>query len=252
MVKETIFSGYLWPAITFVLGLITQHLFGLYKNKIAKVRYSINKTFLGVSGEDNIFGKVQVLYNNIPVKNLFLCNITLINTSNKDFKDVTITAWCDTGSILLISRAHKSSSINSLNLTQEFLQEAAKNMGNNPSLFLSRRPYAVPVFNRDDNVIFSCLVTNDKGAEPNIYLDCEHEGLRLEPSFVRPLTFWGENQTHGAWCGLIICALLSLMVVNYIQSKFAMAIVVYFLGALCLIPGVIYLKIVKRLKKIIR
>lgn len=43
-------------------GLITKHIFDLYQNKISRLQYSINKSFLGASGQDNYFGKVQVLY----------------------------------------------------------------------------------------------------------------------------------------------------------------------------------------------
>ena len=115
--------NYIWPAVTFIAGLFAKHLFDLYKNKIARLQYSINKSFLGASGQDNYFGKVQVLHNDRPVHNLYLCNITLVNTSNKDFKDIEITVWCDTESLILVSSAYKSNTINPLLLTEKYIQE---------------------------------------------------------------------------------------------------------------------------------
>ncbi len=246
-------NKYLWPAIGFILGLFTKHIFDLYKNKISKIQYSINKSFLGVSGEDNRFGKVQIIYNdNIPVKNLFLCNITLVNTSNRDFKDVEFTVWCDVGSLILISHGHKTDSINPLNLTQKFLIDFQNNLQTNPNIVMTRRPYTVPVLNRDSSITFSCLVTNTNGQEPNIYLACEHEGLKLVPNFAKPPLFWGENQTVGAWYGLIICAFVAWIISSYIESKLLLIGAVYFMGALCLIPGILVLKISKIIKKIFR
>ena len=67
------FNQFIGPSIGFLLGLVTKYIFDIYTKKISKVRYSINKSFLGISGEDNRFGKVQIIYNdNIPVKNLYL------------------------------------------------------------------------------------------------------------------------------------------------------------------------------------
>jgi len=248
-----IINSYILPAATFVLGLITKHLFDLYRNKISKIQYSINKSFLGVSGEDNRFGKVQVIYNdNIPVQNLYLCNIVLVNTSNRDFNDIEFTVWCDTDSLILISHAHKTNSINPINLTQQFVDQFTSQLQVNPNLVMTRRPYVVSVLNRDDSLTFSCLVTNNKGQVPNIYLDCEHEGLKLVPNFIQPQLFWGENQAVAAWCGLIICAIFAALLSCFITTKWLLIPTVYLLGALCLIPGVIILKVCKRIRKLLR
>ncbi|HOX41607.1 MAG TPA: hypothetical protein PK263_05455 [bacterium] len=243
---------YAWPAIAFVAGLIAKHIFDIYANKISRLQYSISKSFLGASGHDNYFGKVQVLHNDRPVENLYLCNLTLVNTSNKDFKDIEITVWCDTNSIILVSSAFKSGTINPLLLTDKYIQECQNINEQNLALVWSRRPYRIPVLNRDDNVVFSCLVTGIAKTQPNIYLDCEHPGLKVEANFIQPEYFWGENKNLGALYGLFISAIVSIFVVYYLQSKVLIAVIVFLLGALCLLPGVIALKISKKIRKIIR
>lgn len=243
---------YVWPALTFVAGLIVQHLFELYTNKIARLRYSISKSFLGASGNDNYFGKVQVLYNDHPVENLFLCKLYLVNTTNRDFKNIEITLWCDLDSIILISSANKTGTINTLFLTAEYIKECQNITKDNEKLVWSRRPYVIPVLNRDDSVIFSCLVTNRKKTEPGIFLNCEHPGLKIEANFIQPELFWGENKNLGAFYGLFITAIASIFIVHYLQSKAVIALVVFLLGAFCLIPGVVALKMVKKLKKLLR
>ena len=246
------FKGYIWPAIAFVAGLIVKHFFNLYRNKISRLQYSINKSFFGASGHDNYFGKVQVLYNDKPVKNLFLCNLTLANTSNKDFKDIEVTVWCDVDSIILVSSAHKSGTINPLLLTEKYIQECQNVTGQNMKLVWSRRPYRIPVLNRDDSVVFSCLVTSPHKKEPAIYLDCDHPGLKIEAKFIQPQLFWGENQSLAALYGLLIVAIASVVVVQCFQSKAIVALIVFLLAAFLLIPGVIALKVVKKIRKLIR
>lgn len=254
MIKEIIsqIGCYALPTLTFVAGLITKHFFDLYKNKISRLQYSISKSFLGASGQDNYFGKVQVLYNDRPVENLFLCNLNLVNTSNKDFKDIEITVWCDTNSIILVSSAYKSGTINPLLLTEKYIQECQNITEQNVRLVWSRRPYLIPVLNRDDSVVFSCLVTSVNKAEPSIYLDCDHPSLKIEANFIQPQLFWGENQGLGALYGLIISAIISLFIIYYFQSKAIVSLIVFLLGAFCLLPGVIALKVLKKLRKLIR
>jgi len=244
--------NYIVPGITFILGLITKHYFDLFKNKLPRLQYSINKAILGSSGHDNYFGEVKVLYNDHLVENLYLCNINLVNTSNKDFSNLVITVWSDLGSIILNSYALKSNSINPLKVTEDYIKESKNITTSNSTLIWSRRPYNVPVLNRDDRINFSCLVTNTKRTEPNIYLACEYTGLKLEANFIQPQLFWGENQKLSALWGLAITAFLTIPVIYFIQSKIIIAIFVFILGAFCLIPGVLFLKLLKQFNKIIR
>jgi hypothetical protein len=102
---------YLIPIVTFLVGLVAEYCFILFRNRMPKIRYSVSKTLLGASGYDNYFGKVQVLYNDENVENLYLCNIEFNNTTNKDFTDIIATIWCDVESRILSSKAEKLESI---------------------------------------------------------------------------------------------------------------------------------------------
>lgn len=242
----------IWSAGIFIAGLIVQHLFELYFNRVAKLRYSISKSFLGASANDNIFGKVQVLYNDKPVENLFLYKLNLVNTTNKDFKDIEITLWCDLNSTILVSGANKSDTINTLFLTDECVAELQNSTKADDKLVRSRRTYAIPVLNRDDNVIFSCIVTNENKANPGVYLNCEYYGLKIEPSFIQPEMFWGENKNLGVFYGFFISAVASIFITYHFQSKVIISLFVFLLGSLCLIPGIIVLKLGRKIRKILR
>ncbi len=254
MDKETLLKlmRYIIPGATFILGLLVRYYFDLFKNKIAKLRYEINKSFLGASGHDYYFGKVQVLYNDRPVQNLYLCTINLVNSSNKDFKDVEITVWCDVDSIILVSNAQKYGSIEPLKFTSQYLQQCQNVTERNKTLVWTRRIYHIPVLNRDDNITFSCLVTNSKGREPGVFLNCDQQGLKIEPTFVKPQLFWGERQDISALWGLIICALFIAPVVYFTPSKILVAIMVFIMGAFCIIPGVLIVKLSRKIKSLLR
>lgn len=233
-------------------GLITKYILDTWRNKIPRLQYSINKSALGTSAQDDYFGKVQVLYNDKPVNNLYLCSLTLVNTSNKDFKDIEVTVWCDSDSIILVSRATRSDTINPLSLTEKY-EEKQKNVSEeNVKLVWSYRPYAIPVINRDDSVVFSCLVTTFGKSEPSIYLNCDHMGLKVEADFREPKLFWGENQGVAALIGLFVTAIISIFIVQYVQSKAFVALVVYFLAAFLIFPGVLILKILNKFRKLTR
>ena len=113
----------------------------------------------------------------------------------------------------------------------------------------SKRVFDIPVLNRDDVISFSSLVSNSKGEEPGIYLACEQTGLKLEANYVRPILFWGENQSIGAICGMIICAILIIPTLYFISSKIIAAIVVFVLGCCCLFPGTLFLKLLRKIRE---
>jgi hypothetical protein len=71
-------SKFIFYVITFIAGLTVKHFYELYKNRIQRIQFSTNKIFLGTSADDNLFGKVEILHNDIPVENLYLCDISLV------------------------------------------------------------------------------------------------------------------------------------------------------------------------------
>lgn len=236
-------AKFLIPAGTFILGLLAKYYFDLFKNKIPKLRYTIDKFFLGASGQDNLYGNVQVLYNEEPVQNLHLCTMNLVNSSNKDFKNVEITVWCDVQSLILVSHAQKSNTIAPLQWTSGYAQEFENRNEYNVSIVWTKRVYDVPVLNRDDSITLSCLVTNTRGVEPQIYLSCDHPGLKIKPCFVQPQLFWRERQDAGALWGLVIGGFMLIPITLLIESKILVGIISLLLGAFCLLPGILLLKL---------
>ena len=245
----------LLPGITFLLGLLTKHVFDLWKNRLPRIKYRIYKSFLAASSQDALFGSVQVLHNNHPVRNLYMVKIVLQNSSNKDFKDVPMLLWCDSGSMILISYGVKIGSVEPLEFTKDY-NDLIANVNNmnvqQVQQVLSRRKYLIPVLNRDDIIEFSCLLTNTEGKEPNLYLESSREGLRLEPTFIQPQLFLGEPQSTAALLGLFATGILLIPIVYFGTSVVWISAISWLAGAFCLLPGVFILKMVRWMRKIVR
>ena len=96
--------------ITFFVGMVAKYFYDQFKNKVQKIQYSVNKTFMGVSADDKKFGKIEIFHNGTQVENLYLCDIDLINTTNKDFENIQIKVWCGSDNTILYSYAGKASS----------------------------------------------------------------------------------------------------------------------------------------------
>ncbi|MBT6041783.1 hypothetical protein HOH15_07685 [Candidatus Woesearchaeota archaeon] len=249
-------SKYVFFIITFIVGIIFKHYYDQVKNKVQKINYSVYKTFLGATANDSLLGKVEILYNNKPVGNLYLCEIKLVNISNKDFENIKITVWCDVESVIFSAHSAKESTINTLKLTEEYVEECRKynldGIDNVPNHIKTRLPYIIPILNRDENVNFTCLVSNEKGEEPYVHLNCERAGLKLEENIKNPRIFWGENERHSAIYGIIICATLMIPTLYFIDSKIFASIIIFILGIFCIAPGAIFLKLLNKIKQAIR
>jgi hypothetical protein len=244
--------GYILPGVTFVLGLIVNYYFNRITNKIPKLKYKINKSFLGISAQDNLFGKVQILYNDVPVENLFLCTLNLENTSRMDFKDLEFTVWCDIDTIILVAHASKMGKIDPLALSDKYLNEWNNINEQNGKLILSKRIYYVPVFNRDEIISLSCLVTNLGKKEPGIYINCDYPGIKVEADFAKPNLFWGENRDAAVLWGLLLSGLILIPIIFFPPSKIFVGICGFIIGVFCIIPGLLFIKFGRKIKALIR
>jgi hypothetical protein len=248
---ETI-QPYVIPTVAFLIGLAVKHAYDLWRTKISRLRYSIHKSFLGASEDDQLFGSVQVLYNSHPVHNLYMVKIMMRNSSNQDFERLEMLLWCDTGSLILMSHALKQGSVEPIPFSDDYQKEFEGITDQNANRVMSRRKYSIRVLNRDDVVEFSCLLTNRQRAEPNLYLECERTGLKLEPTFFLPPQFLGENQPAAALTGTLVTAACLIPIIIFIQSPTYVAIISWLAGVLCLLPGVVVFKLARIFRKFIR
>jgi len=105
----------------FLFGALVDHLWNRYRGRPVLLRWTAEYVRLAASS-DVPFAKVDVLYNNHPVTNVYLASIQLQNESNSDLQNVVVNLACLEGSRVLISEGRLAGSLQSLPFTLAFDQ----------------------------------------------------------------------------------------------------------------------------------
>jgi len=242
MNEDKIYIG----VITFVTGIIFKHLWDRFIHRIITIRYSVWHQTLALSGDNPLFGNVEVLHEGTSVKNLFISAVKLSNDSNHDLSKLELNIACDSQSLILISHAANSRSLKNLNLTDDWSQALSDEHVPDP---LRTRDYQVPVFNRGDVIDILMLVTRETVGLPFLVVSCDHPGLKLKFHFDSPQKLYGESQKLSALVGLLITIILCSGIVYYEISQATAVWSAYFLGATGAILGTLSIKTMRFIKK---
>ncbi len=234
--------------ITFVVGVIFKHLWDRFIRRIITIRYSVWHQTLALSGDDPLFGNVQVLHDNNSVTNLFISSIQLSNDSNHDLSGLELNIACDQQSLILISHAANSRSLKNLKLSDDFSQILSEENVSNP---LRTRDYQVPVLNRGDVINILMLVTRDVPGLPYISVSCDHPGLKLKFHAVSPQKLYGESQKMSALIGLFIGVTLCFTILYYSLTQSLSVWLAYILGATGAVLGALAIKLMRLIKKLL-
>ena len=163
-----------------------------------------------------------------------------------------IKLWCDSDSDIIVANGKKINTIQLLNFTDRFnnVMDNFRNRGENSFEATTSREYLVPVLNRGEILEFSCLTTNINGDLPYVSVDCSHSGLKVNYKENPPALFWNEPQHICAYWGLIITILILVPLMILLESKMAIGLISFFLGAFLIIPGAIIVKLKKKIENL--
>jgi len=231
---------------TFLLGLLARLVWDKYQNRISQITYNVKHSFLGISGEDKLYGSVSLLYNQTPVQNLYISTMVIRNESQRDLTDVELNVYGAKEDIFLVSYGIKSNSVKPINYADEFTEL----MKSSSQRITNQRDYLVPVFNRRETIEISCLITNSVGAQPLLGLTCDHKGIKVVYKTEPQSLFWGESQALCAWWGLLISGIFLFPAIYYLKSGITIGIISFLLGAFLIIPGAVLVKIAKKVSNI--
>jgi hypothetical protein len=137
-------------------------------------------------------------------------------------------------------------------LTEKYIKEATKTNSEDLSVISTRRPYLIPVLNRGEKVSVSCLVKNDKGEMPYLYINGEHSGLKFIGISKVKNVIWGVDQTNSTLLGLIVSIFFLIPIFYFGQSKIFIILLTFISGVFCIVPGILILKFYKIVLKNIR
>jgi len=233
-----------------LLTVLTQHIL----NRRAIFGYSVWHNKVGMTTDDAIYGSVKVTWNDNPVDHLYLSTLTIKNESMKDYESVIVRIFT-TDTMLLTQRTEMVGTTRLIDFTDEYKSEINVLSGQDPrpdqlDLYRSRRDYIIPTMNRGQEVKFEFLNAAKTDNRPNIWADIVHKGVVCR--IKKPVNLiLGVPQPRALLIGTILSLCGIFLIMTWIKSILLVAVISFLLGALVVLPGVMAIKAIRRVKAIL-
>lgn len=233
-----------------VLTLITQRILG----KRGLFTYFVWHNRVGVSADDAVFGTVGVTWNSNVVPNLYSSTVELRNESLADYQNVVVRVFSN-DTRLLSERADLMGTTRTLEWSEEFSRRLAVQPGTQPTagqmvLYGRQREYAVPTMNRGQIVRLTFLNAPDGEAQPTIWLDIVHPGVKTRFR-VPHQQFLGTPQPIAALIGAALGVPFLLVVVALTDVAWAAGVLCLLYGVCVVFPGAYFIKAWRGIRELV-
>ena len=224
-----------------VVGAIVGHLWTRFRRRITTLRWTAQYQQMAFATQDSGWGKVDILYDDRPVRNLHVITAKVTNESQIDLQSVELRFQVNEGTFVLRSSAQLTGALNVLPFAPGYgamVAEAGKRELTEAEFALwgRRSNFLAPVINRGASVDVRFLVSRPDDATPAVILECNHLGVRVrhKPPAEQ---FWGVNQTFAAWLGLLFGFGVVLVIVRADLATWMGAISTWLAGAFGILVG---------------
>ena len=228
-----------------VIGFLLRAIFDKWKKRVAVIKYKITHQSLGASTEP-----IEILYNKIPVKNVFFSMIEIRNDSPLDIKNAVFRIKGDNNTILLSDFAFKNHPSDILLWTSDY-KELYEDLKSNINTVMHNRAYLIPVLNRGDKLLFSLSTTTQSGQLPNIIVQSDYVGMRLKNAKIQQ-EIWGIPIVWATIIGWIATILLCIPITRFIDNKLIAIFIALILGWIVILLGYVIVKLFYLLLKVFR
>jgi len=230
-----------------ILSLVVQRIL----NKRGIFTYFVQHYQIGESTDDEVFGTIQVTWNERPVSNLYLSTIELKNESLKDYEDVVLKVFSN-DTDLWTEKTEIVGTTQYLRWTAEFAAELFVEQGKQPTeaqwdLYKRERKYLVPVMNRGQVVYLKFLNEAKTNNPPTLWLDIVHKGVKLQFRIPHP-EFMGVSQPAAAFAGAVLGLVFLSVVIYFIETAWIAAVLCLLYGLVTIVPGAGLIKASRRLR----
>ena len=138
----------------------------------------------GISAEDEVFGRLSVLWENQPLQNLWVSAVTIENNTSRDYENITFRMWAPPTTNLLNERADIDG-IYAPVWPPEFEEMVRVPTGSTPTtqqteIFRHNREFLVRALNRGGRVravFWTTVVGGQQG--PAILVGTQHPGVTM-------------------------------------------------------------------------
>ena len=231
-----------------VVGSVSTWLFQYFSGRRGLFTYVVQHFRIGTSGSDPALGTITVIWNETPVKELFLSTIELRNNSFKDYENVHVRVYAGATTILT-DRTEIVGTTRILSWTDEFLSLMLKKNRNQAEtdIISSRRDYTIPIMNRGQEIRFTILNIPMGIDNPTLWIDILHKGIRVRHDASRKEVF-GVSQNLAAIYTIIFSAIFLALIVSYIDTTWIAAILCLSFGLVAQLPSVLAIRAYRRIR----
>ncbi len=242
-------NTYFFASITFLLGILATVITTRILSKSKLLSYHVEHLPIGMTTEDADYGSIQVQWNGLPMPNLYLSSIELINRSVQDIENLELYISSN-NAMLLTDVAEILGTTRKLEWTEDFKRRIGNGGGEltteQSKLLTSQREYAVPVLNRNTKVRITYL-SSSQDAVPEIALDVVHAGVRLEYR-EQQFQVFGVDISSAVLAGSVIGLATTVVLIVVLDGTWLVALLAYLTGQFVLYPGVAIVKLSRWIK----
>jgi hypothetical protein len=225
-----------WKGLVgFVVGGIVVQILLLLRRGVQTLTYTVTHERIGVSADDAALGDVRVTFRGNPLKNIFLTNIRLENSTNRDLKDLQLILYASRSTYLLTETTKIVNRAYSFHQTLAYQHLVALPEGGAPTkeqedIYYHGRDYLIPLLNRGEQAIVTLLTTaNEQPETPLVWADVQHEGVRVaELENVRRV--FGMPQKWAVIVGIVACVFILAALILLIDQVWLAAIIAMICG----------------------
>ncbi|MBO6585450.1 MAG: hypothetical protein JJ953_05050 [Gracilimonas sp.] len=251
---ELLKSEYISIIFGGIAGILTAWVTQRVLHKRGVFRYFVEHNRIGMSANDNIFGNVQIIWNETNLQDLYLSTIELRNDSLNDYEDVIVHTFSDNTN-LLTERTGISNSPSILEFTDRYKQllhvpDGQQITDNQRNIYFGQREYLVPILNRGETVSLTYLNTPKSAEVPAIWLSCEKKGVKVKYSEPQKQIF-GVSQLHAVLYGIIIGLVGLIPAMIYTTNNWIVVAVAFLYGLFVTVPGALAIKGIRKFREII-
>mgnify|MGYP003635070604 FL=1 len=243
--------------ISAIIGALITWFMTRLSSRRARFIYSVTHNRVGISTEDEIFGSVKLIHNGKDVKNLWLSNVEINNTSLRDFQNVPIQIAVKSPSVKLLNQTIR---INDSYPSNVYLDDKYKALisidkktgltEKQKSLYFSTREFNLPNINRGDKIRIMFLVDAEDTSIPELITTINAPGIicKYRPLVNLPLDL-NHTILRAIKFGLLISAPSIILIANYFENATYAVLASWILGLLTGSLGFIISKIWDRIRK---
>jgi hypothetical protein len=242
-----------------VLGGLLSHLWSQFRARRIVLSWTANFQKISPQGSDPFFSNIQVLLHSQPSKDLYSCQITILNESPRDVDEFDVLFTFQNSYVIVNGQGNISTSAKTLSLSQGFQEtvrvvqqqpEANRQTHKSYNFVVQNREFHLPSLNRRGSATFTFFIDSKIPNEiASVIVTTEKKGVKLVSRPAQPKML-GVPMKQATAVGIIFAILLVFAISYLALSSTASAFLGFFVGISALLLGILFIRLFRFLKNL--